>query len=165
MRLIRVDDFIPSDPHRDRCRQNKQRSLAYCMTPYQFYFYLHTLQNLSRSLFIKNLESFLITSNSTNNNDKNLNQKKGGKGFIYGSTDIIAEIWCCAKKNLVSKKQRLFTFWNDCIRFYFFFKMTTIHITNGKGERIVGILQEKTTNEKRLVLIIHGEQGIREKIR
>ncbi|ORE16979.1 hypothetical protein BCV71DRAFT_9548 [Rhizopus microsporus] len=36
--------------------------------------------------------------------------------------------------------------------------MTTVHITNGNGEQIVGILQEKS-REKRLVLIVHGEQG------
>ncbi|CEI89058.1 hypothetical protein RMCBS344292_03431 [Rhizopus microsporus] len=36
--------------------------------------------------------------------------------------------------------------------------MTTVHITNGNGEQIVGILQENF-REKRLVLIVHGEQG------
>lgn len=36
--------------------------------------------------------------------------------------------------------------------------MTTVHVTNGNGEQIVGILQENS-REKRLVLIVHGEQG------
>lgn len=37
--------------------------------------------------------------------------------------------------------------------------MTVTRITNDNGEAIVGILEKKSTNDNKIILIVHGEQG------
>lgn len=41
---------------------------------------------------------------------------------------------------------------------FFCFKMTLTSILNDRGESIIGILNKKTADK--IVLIVHGEQGI-----
>lgn len=45
--------------------------------------------------------------------------------------------------------------------FYFIFsEMATITIKNKDDETIVGILETKSNENKKLVLLVHGEQGM-----